>query len=160
MSLNEIKVPDIGYLNEASRMSHRWARRNTLANEYNIETIRKKRETIPQRVFDIKQTLQGHRSAIGNCKEAMETIEADLMDEIANEKEGENGKLKYSNDTKRKNELTRKLSLDEGYKQLKLKLQEVSDLIYSIDSEIVLQETILKQAENDYKAYTAEVNAL
>ena len=160
MSLNRIDVRDIRDLNEAGLMSHRWERRNKLAEEYNIEVILDNLESIPTQIMGFQANLNTKEWERLDIDTDIGQIKAELMFEIQQETNGDGGKLKYTNEKSREAALTIKLIERDDYQKMQSNLKNT-------EFEIANYKLEIERLRNEFSAtkaragiYQAEINSL
>ena len=160
MSLNRIDVRDLRDLNEAGLMAHRWARRNELAEEYDIQSIVDNLEAIPTKIVGLQLNLNTEEITRTDVGLDIGQIKAEMMFEIQQEVNGDSGKLKYTNEKSREVALIIALSKHGTYKLQQSRLNE-------IEAKIANHKLEIDRLRNEFSAtkaragiYQAEINSL
>ena len=109
-----------------------------MRTDLNLHEIKETLTAIPGEILERQQTLNETRTLIEDAEINLKEHEAEIMFEISQETNGDKDKPKpkFSNDTARKTELTRRLAEDEDYQNTKSRFTEVQTKRHGLDIEI------------------------
>lgn len=122
---------------------------NKIKEEFLLPELKDRLLTLPQEIKTSQINALNKKSGLGEVEQQMKQREAEISFEINNEI-GKNEKPKFSNDTVRKAELTKRLGKDGLYRSLKKEHSEIEFKLWDQDAET-------DKLHNDFEARKAIV---